>query len=230
MNKRVWLGVAMMLGFPVQAEILPDKGAGSMRSIVVTEPLPAAQYEGPPVAVVSPAVVGNRNGQPSYLIVNGWLMPIQGVPQASAPVNQSSFPSAAEAASRSVGRSHNFSQDLYNKDSSVNLYYGNPASTPYPPAAPPSGEVNASGRPSARDAASYSLNRAHGFSQGNYNPGSTSNYVITPWGAVSPNFLGYPPAQARSGNGVNQSRNPSARDAARYNLERAHRFSQDRYR
>lgn len=100
---------------------------------------------------------------------------------------------------------------------------------PYPPQTPLA--FNRSGTPTNRDIAIYSLERAHAFSQNLYrrngvtfaHPGSVSPFL---W--ASPYVYGwiltpYPPT-------AQGSSHPSNRDNAIYNIERAHRFSQDAYR
>ncbi len=97
----------------------------------------------------------------------------------------------------------------------------------YPPVVYSSG-INQPLRPSNRDAASYSLYRAHAFSQKAYEADNYETAALYAW----PNTYGlmpyYPPVNA--GGGFNQPARPSNRDNASYNLERAHRFSMDAYK
>lgn len=94
--------------------------------------------------------------------------------------------------------------------------------------------VNASTRPSNRDVASYSLQRAHVFSQNLYDKDTylslgasspLSPYWYSYYGAFGPV---YPPA-AGSG-GFNQPARPSNRDITTYHLDRAHRFGMGAYK
>ena len=101
----------------------------------------------------------------------------------------------------------------------------------YPPAVYQPG-INAPVRPSNRDNATYSLARAHAFSQEFYYADTYANYGTVPVLYASPYGYGvmpyYPPVNARTG--LNQPARPSNRDNATYNLERAHRFSMDAYK
>lgn len=102
----------------------------------------------------------------------------------------------------------------------------------YPPVIATPGGINMSAHPSNRDAVTYSLQRAHGFSQNQYRSDDSSGAYLylgtqTPaygWLSYGSN---YPPAMTP---GFNQPARPSNRDNATYNLERAHRFSMDGYR
>lgn len=109
----------------------------------------------------------------------------------------------------------------------------------YPPASPAVG-FNMSTRPSNRDAATYNLQRAHGFSQDLYNRNTYvsigTGLVVNPYGygvygygygAYAPAYP-YPPVTGSGG--FNQPARPSNRDNAAYSLDRAHGFSMDRYR
>jgi len=99
------------------------------------------------------------------------------------------------------------------------------------PIYPPPGPIgfNRSGAPSNRDVATYSVTRAHLFSQNLYRQGnrgltfwygpSGSTYWL--WSLADPLFYP-PPAPGMS--------HPSNRDNAAYLIERAHRFSQNGYR
>ena len=97
----------------------------------------------------------------------------------------------------------------------------------YPPVVYSSG-INQPVRPSNRDAASYSLYRAHAFSQKAYEADNDETAALYAWPYTYSLMPYYPPVNASGG--FNQPARPSNRDNASYNLERAHRFSADAYK
>ena len=94
----------------------------------------------------------------------------------------------------------------------------------YPPVIYQQG-INAPVRPSNRDNVSYSLARAHAFSQKYYDDERAMLYAWPYYNSISPY---YPPVNASGG--FNQPMRPSNRDNATYHLARAHRFSMDLYK
>lgn len=112
------------------------------------------------------------------------------------------------------------------------LLWRSPTAMPlYPPAGILNG-LNTTVRPSNRDMANYSLQRAHGFGQELYYRDTYLNLAGgVPlygygygYGSLGP---AYPPAMTP---GFNQPARPSNQSMNIYHLERAHRFSMDAYK
>ncbi len=101
----------------------------------------------------------------------------------------------------------------------------------YPPAIYRSG-IHPTASPSNRDNVSYSLARAHAFSQDGYDKDSylrASSPGYNTWLNAANGFY-YPYAPVNAAGGFNQPVRPSNRDNTSYNLDRAHRFSMDAYK
>ena len=101
----------------------------------------------------------------------------------------------------------------------------------YPPVIYRSG-IHPTANPSNRDNVSYSLTRAHAFSQDLYDK-DTDNRAAPRWSGNWPYASGmsyYPYAPVNATGGFNQPMRPSNRDNTTYSLDRAHRFSRDDYK
>lgn len=106
-----------------------------------------------------------------------------------------------------------------------------PPQIAYPPAIYRGG-IHPTASPSNRDNVSYSLARAHAFSQDAYSKdsylrASSPDYSVRPYAASG---FYYPYAPVNATGGFNQPARPSNRDNTSYNLDRAHRFSMDAYK
>lgn len=180
--------MAAFVAAPVQAEIVFLEGGQvasaepayayqhpSLRSVVFVSP------EARQLAILPPAPVFV---QPPPLLWRAPSSVFPIYPPASVPVgiNASNRPSNRDVATYHLQRAHTFSQDLYNKNTYINLgsnltiypygygnYYGYGAtySYPYPPVVG-TGGFNQPIRPSNRDNAAYNLERAHNFSMDRY--------------------------------------------------------------
>ena len=177
--------VALLMAAPAEAEILFLEGGRvayaeadhayrlpSLRSVVFASP------ETRQLAILPPAPVFV---QPPPLL---WRVPTPSIaphPSSGAVpgVNVSRRPSNRDAVSYNLQRAHNFSQDLYDKDTYLSLGANSPVSLywysyygAFGPAYPPTtgnGGVNQPIRPSNRDVTTYHLERAHRFSMDSYN-------------------------------------------------------------
>lgn len=185
-GRLVYVVLATMAGAPAQAEIVFLENGGvssaepayayqhpSLRSVVFVSPEARQMAILPPVPVfVQP---------PPLLWRAPSALPIYPPASLAVGVNASTRPSNRDVAAYHLQRAHTFSQDLYNKNTYINLgsnltiypygygnYYGYGAySYPYPPVVG-TGGFNQPLRPSNRDNAAYSLERAHGFSMDRY--------------------------------------------------------------
>lgn len=107
-----------------------------------------------------------------------------------------------------------------------------PPQTAYPPVIYRGG-IHPTANPSNRDNITYSLARAHAFSQDFYNKDNYRRPFSSWEGSAFPYVSGisyYPYAPVNSAGGFNQPVRPSNRDNTSYNLDRAHRYSMDAYK
>lgn len=170
-------GLASVLGglltFPATAEIVfLDNGQvasvdsayvyahPSMRSVVFASPQARAMAILPPVP---------------YFINSPPLLLRAPAPYASYPpvvyqsgINAPLRPSNRDVATYNIERAHSFSQESYYPENSLRLFALPYGVMPYYPPVSGSGGFNQPIRPSNRDNASYSIERAHRFSMDTY--------------------------------------------------------------
>ncbi|WIM04923.1 MAG: hypothetical protein OHM77_09450 [Candidatus Nitricoxidivorans perseverans] len=177
-------GAVLSVAAPAGAEILfleggrvasaePDNAYRhpSLRSVVFVSP------EARQMAILPPAPVFVPPPPLLWRVPTPFIVPPPG--SAAIGINASTRPSNRDVASYNLQRAHNFSRNLYDKDTYLNYFGASSPLSPYwysyygafGPAYPPAagnGGFNQPARPSNRDITTYHLDRAHRFGMDAY--------------------------------------------------------------